>query len=485
MPQRKTKSLKLNMILNAIKGLMGIIFPLISFPYVSKVLGVDNMGHYNFANSIISYIVLVAGLGINTYAVREGASIKENKLKFEKFADQLFSINIISTMIAYIILTVLLWTVPKFQEYMGLMIILSLQVIFRTIGIEWIYSIYEDYAYITIRSILFQVFSLISLFVLVNDENDVNMYAAITVISCAGSNIFNFFHAHKYCKVKLTNRLDWEKHLKPIMILFAMSVTVTIYVSSDITILGFLCDDYTVGIYSVSTKIYTIIKTILSSILVVSIPRLSAILGEKDMDSFNFAATDIYNTLLTIVIPAIVGIIAFRKQIVILISDVKFNAAVSSLSILSVALFFCLGAWFWGQCILVPLKKESIVFKATVVSAIINIILNFIMIPLWKENAAALTTVLAEGLSFFWCMYEGKKYTQLKGIRSVLIKVIVGCLGIIIVANVLGQIHINLLPKTILITCISIAIYFEIEVILNNTTVPNIFKMHRKRRKKN
>lgn len=267
-----------------------------------------------------------------------------------------------------------------------------------------------------------------------------------------------------------------KKHLKPILVLFAMSVTVTVYVSSDITILGFLCDDYTVGIYSVSTKVYTIVKTVLSSVLVVSIPRLSAMLGKKDKEGFNAVATDIYCTLLTVVVPAIVGMIALRRQIVLLISDVKYSTATSSLAILSIALLFCLGAWFWGQCILVPLKKENEVFKITVVSATANIILNFVMIPLWKENAAALTTVIAEGLSFFWCMYEGKKYTQLAGIKSVLIKVILGCLGIFAVAVALEQMNMGVIAYTISVIILSVIAYFGIEIILKNESVYGLIK---------
>ena len=224
----KNKTIKVNMILNAIKGLMSIFIPLISFPYVSKVLGVDNIGRYNFANSIISYFVLFAGLGINTYAIREGARLREKENEFRQFANEMFSINILSTIMSYVLFALLLIIVAKFQEYKTLLIILSLQIIFKTIGIEWIYSIYEDYAYITLRSIVFQVISLILLFVLVRDENSVNMYAAITVISAVGSNVLNYFHAKKYCKVGFGWKIDWEKHLKPIMVLFAMSVTVTI-----------------------------------------------------------------------------------------------------------------------------------------------------------------------------------------------------------------------------------------------------------------
>lgn len=477
----KNKSIKVNMILNAIKGLMSIFFPLISFPYVSKVLGVDNIGRYNFANSIISYFILLAGLGINTYAIREGARLREKENEFKQFANEMFSINILSTIISYVLFALLLIIVPKFQCYKTLLIILSLQIIFKTIGIEWIYSIYEDYAYITLRSIIFQIISLILLFVLVRNENSVNMYAVITGISAVGSNVLNYFHAKKYCKVNFEWKIDWNKHLKPIMVLFAMSVTVTIYVSSDTTILGFLCDDYTVGVYSVSVKIYSIVKTVLSSVLVVSIPRLSALLGTNDKKKFNFVASDIYKTLLTVVIPAIVGIILLRNQIVLLLSDVTYISASSSLLLLSVALFFCLGAWFWGQCILVPMKMEGTVFKITVVSALVNIGLNFVLIPIWKENAAALTTVIAEAISFIWCWYKGNKIVKLEGTIKSLLKIVIGCLGIIVASCVCAKFfkNGNLYMMATIIT--SMIIYGVIEIVLKNEALYGIITIAKKK----
>lgn len=477
----KNKSIKVNMILNAIKGLMSIFFPLISFPYVSKVLGVDNIGRYNFANSIISYFILLAGLGINTYAIREGARLREKENEFKQFANEMFSINILSTIISYVLFALLLIIVPKFQCYKTLLIILSLQIIFKTIGIEWIYSIYEDYAYITLRSIIFQIISLILLFVLVRNENSVNMYAVITGISAVGSNVLNYFHAKKYCKVNFGWKIDWNKHLKPIMVLFAMSVTVTIYVSSDTTILGFLCDDYTVGVYSVSVKIYSIVKTVLSSVLVVSIPRLSALLGTNDKKKFNFVASDIYKTLLTVVIPAIVGIILLRNQIVLLLSDVTYISASSSLLLLSVALFFCLGAWFWGQCILVPMKMEGTVFKITVVSALVNIGLNFVLIPIWKENAAALTTVIAEAISFIWCWYKGNKIVKLEGTIKSLLKIVIGCLGIIVASCVCAKVfkNGNLYMMATIIT--SMIIYGVIEIVLKNEALYGIITIAKKK----
>ncbi len=470
----KDKSIKINMILNGIKGILGVIFPLITFPYISKILGTENIGKYNFANSIISYFVLLAALGINTYAIREGARLREDKEKLNKFIKEVFTINIISTIISYSLLFILILIVPKFKGYSTLIGILSLQIIFQTIGIEWIYSIYEDYKYITIRSIAFQIISLALLFICVHSETDLYIYAIITVISSVGSNILNFIHSKKYCKISIAKSINLKEHMKPILILFATTITITIYVNSDITILGFLTNDHNVGIYSVSTKIYAIIKNLLASVVIVSIPRFSALLSQNKEEEFKNTAEDIYKTLLTIVIPAIVGIILLRNEIILIISDVTYIEAISSLALLSIAIFFSLGAYFWGQAMLVPLKQEKKVLKITIVSAIVNIILNLLLIPIWKENAAAITTIIAEAIAFVYCKYETKKIIKLCNFNSILVKSILGCFPIIIISLVIRNYISKSILSTILIVLLSVISYVIIEIVLKNEVVVSI-----------
>lgn len=464
--------LKVNMLLSAVKGLMSVLFPLISFPYISRVLGVENVGRYDFAHSIISYFLLIAGLGISKYAIREGAGIRDRE-EFPRFADEIFTINVIATVVAYALLA-LAMLLPRLREYRALLVVLSMQIAFTTLGVEWLYSIFEDYVFITVRSVLFQLLSLVLMFAFVHTSDDLLIYAAIVTLSGTGANIWNFFHSKRYCRIRLTGKIDWKRHMKPIWILFGMSLTVSIYVASDTTILGFLCGEYTVGIYSASVKVYTAAKTVLSAILVVSIPRLSSLLGKKEKQAFDREAVDIYSTLLTFVVPAIIGIILLRKQIILLLSGSAFLPATSSLALLAVALFFCMGAWFWGQCIMVPLKMDTQILQITVISALVNIALNFVLIPLWKENAAALTTILAEGISFFGCRYFGRKYVSIKGIGTIIAKVLAGCIAIAAVCLFLGLLLPNLLAYTILAVLVSVIVYCIVEVLLRNQVMVNI-----------
>ena len=163
----KNKSIKLTALLNIIKTCMSIIFPLITFPYVSRILGVENLGKINYGLSIISYFSLIAALGINVYAIREGSKIKNNKAKINQFINEVFALNIITMSISYVGLFALLFFTKQLKSYSILILIQSLSIVFTTFGVDWINTIYEDYLAITIRTLLSYFLSLILLFVFV------------------------------------------------------------------------------------------------------------------------------------------------------------------------------------------------------------------------------------------------------------------------------------------------------------------------------
>lgn len=154
-----------------LKSVMAILFPIISFPYASRVLGVNNIGIVSYCTSIISYFTLFASLGVSIYATREGAKIKDNQYELNKFSREVFFINLISTGIVYGIFLLLLF-LNTFNGYFIVMLICSLAVWFTTFSIEWLYQLKEDFAYISIRSMIFQAISLVLLFVIVRTKND-------------------------------------------------------------------------------------------------------------------------------------------------------------------------------------------------------------------------------------------------------------------------------------------------------------------------
>ena len=121
-----------NAVLNSAKTVLSILFPLITYPYVSRVLGAENLGIYNFSFSFLSYFLLIANLGVSTYGIREGTKLRYDKTKFEQFFSEIFSINIISTILSYILLVTCLFAIPSISDYKYSILTLSIEILFAT-----------------------------------------------------------------------------------------------------------------------------------------------------------------------------------------------------------------------------------------------------------------------------------------------------------------------------------------------------------------
>ena len=375
---------------------MLILFPLLTFPYISKVLQVENIGKINYSQSIVSYFSLIASLGITSYAIREGSRIKNNNVKLNKFVNEIFSINIYSTLLAYSLLFIAIFFIGKFREYWLLMLIQSFSIIFTTISVDWINVIFEDYFYITIRSIIIQIFSLILMYVFVKNPCDYYLYEIISVCCNGLVSVLNLMRVKKYCKIKLCKRIDFKRHIRPILILFYNNLAVSIYVSSDTTMLGWMVGAYYVGLYAVAVKIYSIIKQLIGSIYSVITARMSLYYAEGKTNEFKTLLSSVINIIIFISIPATFGILFTANEIVIELSDTTYEPSSVALRILALAFFFAILGGVLASCVNLPLKREKNNLLATVISAMLNIILNLFLIPKYKQNGAAFTTFLAE-----------------------------------------------------------------------------------------
>lgn len=475
----KKRSLGFNTLLNGIRSVLNIIFPLITFPYVSRILSVKGMGIYNFSNTYISYFSLLAGLGIATYAVREGSKYRDDKQKIGVFSSQIFTINMVSAVVAYILLLFSLVIFKNLSNYVSCILIFSLQILFTTLGTEWIYTIYEDFSYITVRSIIFQFISIILLFMFVKRPNDYLIYAGITVIANVGSNIFNFFHAKSIISIKLIRQPRWNLHLKPIILIFASSVATTVYVSSDTTILGILKGDYAVGIYSVAVKIYTIIAGLVNGLLTATIPRLSMLLGKKRIKEYNEVLSKVINTISILVLPAAVGVIMLSKEVVLIIAGKKYLASIFSLQIIVITLIFSIFSVIFTYCVLIPAKKEKLVLYNAIIAGVVNVLLNFIFIPLWSYDGASATTVISEIIIVILDAWVARdiirKIIFSKEFMKNIISSLIGCIGIVLICWLCDIGYNSLILKTIMSVCLSVPLYFAILILLNNKVAFSLF----------
>lgn len=471
------RSLKTNALLNAIRTFMSMIFPLITFPYVSRILQVENMGKVNFSASIVSYFTLLAGLGISTYAIREGSRLRDNEMELKNFGNQIFTINLLSTAVAYILLAIVLFFVPSIHTYVLLIIVQSVNIIGTTLGVEWINIIYENYIYIAIRSFLVQFVSMIALFVLVHNTNDYVVYAAIMVFSMTAANIFNFIYVNKKSKIRITSNLRLNIHLKPIMVIFAMSVATTIYVNSDSTMLGFMSGDYYVGLYAIAAKIYSILKSLIAAFILVALPRLSNYIATGKIEQYNRKANDILNLCILLLLPTVVGVFMTSNEIINLFAGETYLDAVPALNILSISLIFSIFAVYFTHVVLLPMKKEKIIMYATIFSAVVNLLLNTIFIPLFNHIGAAITTAISECIVMIWQMYYVTDMIRMNIAKKDIVGILLGCLSIICICILVDKFSFTENIKLIIKISGSVVSYYCILISTKNSTILK----HRKR----
>ena len=438
---RKT-NLAQNALLNTIKQCCVIIFPLISFKYVSGILGTTNYGKINFGLSVISYVALVAALGIAQYAIREGARVRDDKAVLNRTIDEIFTINLLSTAVALVGFAAMLLLWHRLRDYRLLLVVQCSTVVFTTLGTDWVNSIFEDYYILTLRYIIFHALAIVCMFLFVKKREDYVVYALITSLSSVVPNFLNIFYIRKNygVTVRPVALAGARRHLAPIMILFASSVASLIYINSDVTILGVLRGDAEVGLYSVSAKIYSLVKQLINAFMYVAIPKISNELANNRREEAQGQLNMVLNVALSLIIPIGVGIFLLSENVVLFISSAEYLPACASLRILSAALLFSCLACFFINIVLLPLGMEKIILIATSVSAAVNAALNFVLIPSMGGSGAALTTVLAEFIMVGFGIFHARGHYRFRVGRALLTGAITGAAvaGIVAGTRALG-----------------------------------------------
>ncbi|OLV27180.1 flippase [Haemophilus parainfluenzae] len=394
----KYKSVKFNFIMNFILTLSNFIFPLITFPYVSRILQASGLGKVGFATSIIVYFSMIAMMGIPTYGIKACAKIRDDSYKLTKTVYELLILNTIFLAFA---LTLLLLSVIFFDKlYIDkeLYIILAFSMLFNVLGIEWLYKALEQYSYITIRSIFFKIASLILLFIFVKESNDILPYAMLTVLASVGAGILNFYNLRKIITLyKITfKQLEITKHIKPSFTFFLLTISITIYVNLDSVMLGFMTNDANVGYYSAAVKIKQILVSLVTSLGAVMLPRLAFYYEQKRFDEFKALVKDALDFILIVSLPLTIYFTLYAKDAILLLSGESFLASVEPMQIIMPTVFFIALSNLMGWQILVPMDREKQIVFSTIIGAVIGGIINFFAIPHLGVNGAAIANLCAE-----------------------------------------------------------------------------------------
>lgn len=456
-----------NVVWNWIRVLVGIIFPLVSFPYISRVLGPDGIGKVGYIYSIVGYFSLVAILGVPNYGIKEGAKLRDDKEKLGKFTTEMVIINIAASVLSTAAYLCLL-AFPTFQNYKALIIIMVGYIPLSSLGLAWVFQVFEDYRRITIQTICIQAISLALLFLLVRDSGDYLQYAFVHVFSSMGSNVLYLVSASRRVKLFGYKNYNIKKHLKPILILFGMGAASTLYLNFDSTMLGSIVGDTSVGLYSAANKVTVIVSTLLSSICGVILARMAYYVGIDQQEKFHNLLRNTIICMLMLSIPASIGLILLSEPIVLILCGEQYLDAVPAMCILSANLIIAPINGLIAYQVLLPYNREKYSAIATVAGAVLNLSLNYFVIPQFMQTGAAATTLVSEWCVFAICVFAARDLLRNLNIAKSIFQIIAGCVPILAVGVLINNIIQSSWLRVLLITPIGGISYFLVLMPMKN-----------------
>jgi O-antigen/teichoic acid export membrane protein len=467
-------SIKKNFILNILKILINLIFPLITFPYISRILLPEGIGKITYVQSINNYFLLFINLGIPLYGIREIAKVRNNKLEKSKVFSEIFFLNIITTILG-VIVYICFYSLNIIKNDKEIFLIFSLVLLFNFLSVDWFFQGIEDYQYITIRTVVIKILSALFLFIFVKKNSDVYIYSVIVVFSLVGSNFFNIVRALKLVDLKL-KRINIKRHLKGIFIIFSMNLAISIYTNLDSVMLGSYGSKYSLGIYSAASKIIALVMGIVTSLGAVLLPRISNYIEEKKEEEIKQILEKTLSFLLFLIIPSIVGIYFTANEIILLFAGKEYLEAITTLKILSLIILFIGFSNFIGIQILYPRGEEKKIFYSVLVGAITNFSLNLYLIPRYYQNGAAFATCVAEFTVVVIQIFLGYKYLKFQKFNYNNFKFLIASFIMGAILYFTQNLNLNLLLNLILKVGIGSSIYILLLIVLREDNIHEFLK---------
>lgn len=458
------QSVKVNYILNLINTGTQMLFPLITFPYVCRVIEADGVGQINFFQSIISYISLFTCLGIPMYAIREIARDRSDVVQMNRTAMEILLLHSMLTLVGYAIVAILCLTVPQIQVNIPLFLILSLTIFFTAIGCEWFYQGIEDFKYITIRGLIIKTVSVVLLFIFVKSKTDLLYYGCYTVFGVLGGNIFNFFRLRKYIHREniIFSELHIKRHVKPVLKVFSFSVVTSIYLQLNTVLLGFLKNTLAVGYFAAATKVMQMLLTMSACLGSVMMPRASHLIAENKEDEFNRLIQKSYDFTLAIALPMTFGLIFCAPSLITALCGVKFEHSILPSQIIAPIILMVAISNVFGIQVLFPKGKINIVTLCCGIGAVADLILNLCLIPFFSYIGTSIAYLGAEVATTVSMYFIGRRYIHIVYFKKSHLTYALGCIVMAFALYGLSLLQLPTLTILLLQGCCGVLAYFII-----------------------
>lgn len=388
-------SLKKNFIYSSILTVSNYLFPLIVYPYISRTLGLSNIGVVNFVDNLVNYFVLISMMGITTVGVREIAAAHKNRKKLSKTFMSLLMLTAISTIIAIIILGIVMYTVPTLFPYRSLLYVGIVKLVFNLFLVEWFFMGLEEFKYITTRSILVKCAYVLSVFLIVKEAADYKIYYILTVSFVVINAVINLFYSRHFIYYSLRD-IHMRPFFKPYMIMGVYSLMTNAYIMLNPVWLGFVTNTDEVGYFTTATRLHTIISAVLLSFANILFPRVSNLLAEGKQKEFWDKINIAFDAIFLFAFPTIVYMLVAGPDLLHLVVGNGFEGAYLPLRIITpLALIIGIEQILVIQ-ILMATHQDSTVLQNSIIGAVTALIFNILLT----------TSLGAVGSSIVWVIVE-------------------------------------------------------------------------------
>lgn len=388
-------SLKKNFIYSSILTVSNYLFPLIVYPYISRTLGLSNIGVVNFVDNLVNYFVLISMMGITTVGVREIAAAHKNRKKLSKTFMSLLMLTAISTIIAIIILGIVMYTVPTLFPYRSLLYVGIVKLIFNLFLVEWFFMGLEEFKYITTRSILVKCAYVLSVFLIVKEAADYKIYYILTVSFVVINAVINLFYSRHFIYYSLRD-IHMRPFFKPYMIMGVYSLMTNAYIMLNPVWLGFVTNTDEVGYFTTATRLHTIISAVLLSFANILFPRVSNLLAEGKQKEFWDKINIAFDAIFLFAFPTIVYMLVAGPDLLHLVVGNGFEGAYLPLRIITpLALIIGIEQILVIQ-ILMATHQDSTVLQNSIIGAVTALIFNILLTTSLGAVGSAIVWVIVE-----------------------------------------------------------------------------------------
>lgn len=461
--------------------ILNLIYPLLTYPYISRKLGVSNFGRVDFTLSYMNYFLMLSSFGVIVYGMREISKVKNDKVKTKKVFYEIFIINLLATLFFLGVYFLIILRYDILSKNKSLVSILSLIIILRLFSFEWYFRGIEELKLLAQRTVLSKIVSLVLMFILVKKSEDYLRYALLLVVSDFIITIINIVIIYKKNFFKdIKNQIkeiEIISHFRKILPFFIILVFTGLYKQIDVIVLGINVGVKEVSYFSVSKRLITIFLSISTALMYVLIPKATLYLKEKKKNDYERLTADTLGVIYLIAIPAVMGVSILSSEIITLLFGIEYLSSSYLLKIMSILIFISGMNLFISLYILIPNMKENIASKITIIIGITNLILNIYLIPKYTSKGAAFSLIISEIVALFIYIYISKKIIKVRYVNLELFKYLFSAVVMyFILMYVKEMIHFDNIIEILILTIIGVFIYSITLFFLKEKTMVGLIK---------